>query len=120
MHDERDDCEEQEQMNHRAGDVKKYESAEPGDDQQNCESQEYESHDLKPPCVLESGQCPYAGDSGILSKKAYFRNYFDPAARRPSSRSFFAGLDSLAAATSCAPVRIRMSFAFLTRETESQ
>jgi hypothetical protein len=51
MHDEGDDREEQKQMNHCAGDMKEYESAEPADEQQNSESEKYESHESEPPPV---------------------------------------------------------------------
>lgn len=54
MDDERDDCKEQEQMDHGAGDVKEYEGAEPRNDQQNGKSEKNESHELEASlCVLD-------------------------------------------------------------------
>lgn len=49
MHDEGDDREQQEQMNHRAGHVKKDEGAQPADHEEKGESEKDKSHKLEPP-----------------------------------------------------------------------
>lgn len=89
MHDERNDREEQEQMNHRAGDVKEYERAEPGEHQQNGKSEKYESHELQSPCVLESGNVRFPRGRDLL--KPAFQRSFRACGASPDLATFFRG-----------------------------
>ena len=43
VHDDRDDGEDQEQVDEQAGDMKKGETAEPGDDEDDCENEEHKT-----------------------------------------------------------------------------